>query len=370
MWNIVIIGLSITSSWGNGHATTYRALTRALANRGHSVTFLEHDMPWYRNTRDMPCPPAITTRLYHSLDDLRDSHGRLVRDADLVIIGSYVPEGIAVCHWVLDRARGLVAFYDIDTPVTLAALANGQPRTEPPIDYISRALIPRFDLYLSFTGGPTLQTLEKRFGAHAARALYCSVDPDQHHPSTSSQPAQWDLGYLGTYASDRQSALEQLLLTPAGRWEQGRFVVAGPNFPNRAAWPGNVRPIEHLPPADHRRFYTSQRFTLNITRAAMISSGYAPSVRLFEAAACGTPIISDWWPGLDTLFKPGHEILIARSSHGVLDYLQNMAEEQRLAIGDSARQRILRSHTAARRVIELEGYVQACLGNTQADLEA
>lgn len=357
-WNIVILGLSITSSWGNGHATTYRALVRELVRQGHDVTFLERDMPWYRDNRDLAQPPHGRTLLYESLEALFDGHRGLVRDADLVIVGSYVPDGAAVCRWALEQAGGVVAFYDIDTPVTLAALDRGEAI------YITRELIPRFDLYLSFTGGPTLQRLEREFGARRARALYCSVDPEQYYREESR--LHWDLGYLGTYAEDRQRILQQLLMAPAELWPEGRFTVAGPCYPEDIHWPENIERIAHLPPAQHRAFYNSQRFTLNVTRADMVASGYAPSVRLFEAAACGIPVISDWWPGLDEFFLPGEEIFIARYTTEVLTYLRDTPAEVRRAVGERARRQVLARHTARCRVLELEGYVEECFHSVSA----
>lgn len=347
--NIVILGLSITSSWGNGHATTYRSLVRALHERGHHVCFLERDLPWYAANRDLPAPPYGRTLLYHSLDELHGAHARLVRSADLVIVGSYVPDGIAVGDWVLATARGITAFYDIDTPVTLAALARGE------CAYLAAEQIARYQLYLSFTGGPTLQRLEQQYGSPRARSLYCSVDPTAYYPEMATR--SYDLGYLGTYSADRQPPLDALLLEAARRWPEGRFVVAGPQYPPEIAWPPNVARIEHLPPHTHRQFYNTQRFTLNITRADMRQAGYAPSVRLFEAAACGTPIISDVWPGLDELFTPGSEILLAHRTGDTLAYLRDMANEERAAIGARARQRVLAEHTAAHRAAELEAYV-------------
>jgi spore maturation protein CgeB len=352
--NIVILGLSITSSWGNGHATTYRGLVRELAANGHEVLFLERDVPWYAGNRDLPEPPYCTTRLYRGLAQLRQRYTRHVREADLVIVGSYVPEGVAVGEWVTETAEGVTAFYDIDTPVTLAKLARGD------FEYLSPHLIPRFDLYLSFTGGPTLRKIERKYGAPRARALYCSFDPGQYYPRAAR--VRWDLGYLGTYSDDRQPTVEKLLNDPARRWPDGRFIVAGPQYPEELTWPRNVERVQHLPPREHRRFYNAQRFTLNVTRAEMIRAGWSPSVRLFEAAACGVPIISDWWDGLDSLFAPGSEILIARTSRDVLRFLRNIDEDERRAIALRARARALAGHTAAHRARELEGYVAEVVG--------
>lgn len=346
---IVILGLSITSSWGNGHATTYRGLVRELAARGHDVLFLERDVPWYAAHRDLPRPPFCATRLYARLDELREQYAEDVREADCVIVGSYVPEGVAVGEWATRTARGVTAFYDIDTPVTMAKLERGD------YEYLSPELIARYDLYLSFTGGPLLRRIEARYGSPAALPLYCSVDPALYFPEEAE--VRWDLGYMGTYSEDRQPPLERLMLQAAEAWPEGRFVVAGPQYPGAIRFPRNLERIEHLPPSVHRAFYNAQRFTLNITRADMIRAGYSPSVRLFEAAACGVPIVSDWWEGLDALFAPEREILIARSAEDTLRFLRDIPENARRALGERARTRVLAEHTAARRAAELESYI-------------
>ena len=346
---IVILGLTITSSWGNGHATTYRGLVRGLSRRGHDVLFLEADRPWYAGNRDLPKPPYGRTVLYADLAGLR-WHDAAIRAADLVIVGSYVPDGIEVGGYVQATARGMTAFYDIDTPVTISALLAGS------CEYLTPAVLRGYDLYLSFTGGPTIDLLERELGARAARPLYCSVDPDIYRPDPATM-AQYDLGYLGTYSADRQPTLDALLCEPARRWPGGRFAVAGPQYPDALAWPANVARTAHLSPAQHRGFYTAQSYTLNVTRADMVRRGYSPSVRLFEAACCGVPIISDLWPGLETFFRPGHEILTAAGPDDVLAHLR-APPARRQAIAAAARARALAHHTGDHRAAELEAYVQ------------
>jgi spore maturation protein CgeB len=348
---VVVLGLSITSSWGNGHATTYRSLLRELAARGHSVLFLERDVPWYAAHRDLPSPTFCRCALYASLDELKQRYTEAVRDADVVIVGSYVPEGVAVGEWVTRTAQGLTAFYDIDTPVTLAKLDGGD------FEYLTPQLIGAYQLYLSFTGGPTLDRLEREFGSPSAQPLYCSFDGLLYRPDADADIA-WDLGYMGTYSDDRQPTVERLLNGAAHMWGGGRFVVAGPQYPAHVRWAPNVERVEHLPPREHRRFYCSQRFTLNVTRAAMIEAGWSPSVRLFEAAACGTPIISDAWPGLETLFDPGAEILLPHTTRDVVELLVDLPDAERRAIGERARERVLREHSAAHRAAQLEQYVR------------
>lgn len=343
---LVVLGLSLSSSWGNGHATTYRALLRAFAARGHQVTFLERDTPWYAAHRDLPRPDFCRLELYDGLPDLERDWRETVANADAVLVGSYVPDGIEVGRWAQATARGVTAFYDIDTPVTLAALARGEA------EYVSPELIGGYDLYLSFTGGPALETLERTYAARAARALYCSVDAQAYRPRPQSH--KWDLSYLGTYSPDRQPTLQRLLIDVARQAPDLRFCVGGPQYPADIDWPANVQRIDHVAPSDHADFYGASRFTLNVTRADMIAAGWSPSVRLFEAGACGVPIISDIWPGLETLFTPGVEIVLANNGAAVLYALRELSEAERLAIGTGGRTRILARHTADHRAAELE----------------
>jgi spore maturation protein CgeB len=342
---LVVLGLSLSSSWGNGHATTFRALLKAFAARGHDILFLERDVPWYAGQRDLADPDYCQLAFYADLDDLARWKAEIAR-ADAVIVGSYVPDGVAVGRYVQETTRGVTAFYDIDTPVTLAKLARGD------FEYLSPEGIPGYDVYLSFTGGPTLDLLERSYGSPAARALYCSVDPALYTPTGEAK--RWDLSYLGTYSPDRQPTLERLLLAPARALPQRRFVVAGPQYPADIDWPANVERIEHLPPKEHAAFYSASRFTLNVTRADMIAAGWSPSVRLFEAGACGTPIVSDVWEGIDSLFTPGREILLADDGATVIAALDGA---DATAMGAAARTRVLGAHTAAHRAAELDAHL-------------
>jgi len=346
---LVVLGLSLSSAWGNGHATTYRALLRAFAARGHEVLFLERDVPWYAGHRDLPRPDFCRLAFYADLAELAAWRSE-VATADAVLVGSFTPEGAAVGRWVQEVAGGITAFYDIDTPVTLGKLAVGDE------EYLSPELIPAYDLYLSFTGGPALETLEQDYGARAARALYCSVDAEAYRPLAA--PACWDLSYLGTYSPDRQPALERLLIEPARRAPDLRFCVAGAQYPADIDWPANVQRLEHVSPADHAAFYAASRFTLNVTRADMVALGWSPSVRLFEAAACGTPIISDLWDGLETLFVRDREIVLAERPDEVLAALRSTSETARMALGEAGRRRILAAHTAAHRAAEFEALLR------------
>ena len=347
---IVIFGLSITSSWGNGHATTYRALARALRARGHELIFFERDLEWYASNRDMPEPPFCDVHIYEEWTRLVRRVRRELEDCDVALVGSYFPDGVAAIDEVLDSRAPVKIFYDIDTPITVAKLLSGDA------EYITHAQVKGFDLYFSFTGGPMLRQLESRFGARRAVPLYCSFDPEQYRHCPVAR-FRCDMSYMGTYAPDRQQKIEEFLCRPARVLSRKRFIVAGPQYPVDLVWPVNVKHIIHLEPKFHASFYSSSRLTLNVTRREMIAAGYSPSVRLFEAAACGATIVSDRWEGLDTFLVPGQEILLPESSSDVVSYLSQMDEAEIERIGYNAQARVLAEHTAQRRALQFEDYV-------------
>ena len=342
---IVVLGLSLSSSWGNGHATTFRALLKGLHALGHRVIFLEREKPWYAANRDLTDPEFCDLRFYDTVDELTGRLAGVIAEADAVIVGSYLPDGIAVIDRLAPVTKGRLHFYDIDTPVTLARLERGEE------EYLAGRQIPLFSTYFSFTGGPLLEVLRRRFGARRTVPLFCSVEPERY--ANTGAPATWDLGYLGTYSPDRQPSLERLLIEPARRLPGMRFVVAGPQYPAGIAWPENVQRIEHLPPAAHADFYSRQRFTLNITRADMIAAGWSPSVRLFEAASVGVPIISDNWAGLSDIFPRDEAIIIAEAPDDVVRALLHLPGPDRQQMASRARRIVLAGHTGHVRAQEL-----------------
>jgi len=350
---IVICGLAITSSWGNGHATTYRALVRALDARGHKVVFFERDLEWYASNRDMPEPSFCRVHIYERWQDVRPLLRRELADAHVAIVGSYFPDGNAAVTEVLDSPASVKAFYDIDTPITISKLQSGDE------EYLRRDQVPGFDIYFSFTGGPVLREIESKFGARRAVPLYCSFDPNRYHLCEMDPKYKCDLSYMGTYAPDRQEQLTQLLCQPAENLPEKNFIVAGPQYPREIQWPQNVKRIIHLEPKLHPPFYCSSRLTLNITRKQMIHMGYSPSVRLFEAAGCGAAIISDTWAGLESFFVPGREILLAGSKEDVIEYLLNLSDKEARQIGRRSQERVLAEHSAEKRAIQFEEYVGA-----------
>lgn len=356
---LTIFGLSITSSWGNGHATTFRALCDALHRRGHSIVFFEHNLEWYQNNRDLPHPPYCTVKVFENWQEILPVVRTELRDSDVAMVGSYFPDGITALEEVLSSRVPVKAFYDIDTPVTVRSL-----RDHGRADYLLKQHLPELDIYFSFTGGPILKRLEKELGAPFAVPLYCSVDPGKHRELPAEPEFACDLSYMGTYASDRQSKIDELLCVPAGRLPHKKFIVAGPQYPSSIEWPGNVRRIMHLDPRHHAGLYSSSRITLNVTRREMVLAGYSPSVRLFEAAACAAAIASDNWPGLETFLAPGREILLPMGSDDVVRYVRDYDAAELRRIGRAARERVLGSHTSEVRAQEFERAVETAMSST------
>ncbi|MDB5695512.1 MAG: hypothetical protein JWN21_1055 [Sphingomonas bacterium] len=343
---IVIWGLTVSSSWGNGHATLWRGLIRSLTAQGHRVTFIEKDMPWYRDARDLRELPGGRLLIYDQWRDVL-SHKRDLLDADAMIVTSYCADAIAATQLIEEAGRGVRVFYDLDTPVTLARLAAGEP-----VEYLPPDGLRSFDLVLSYTGGPALAALQRRLGARRVLPLYGHVDTDAHRPAPPQDIFRGDLSYLGTFADDRQNVLEQLFIEPAREAPTQRFVLGGSGYPADFPWQPNIFFMRHVAPADHPAFFCSSRLTLNVTRRDMAAMGWCPSGRLFEAAACGVPIVSDDWAGLDAFFTAGEEILLADRADEVLAAL-DLSDAELRRIAGAARARVMAEHSSAARAQEL-----------------
>lgn len=350
---LVVFGLSISSSWGNGHATLWRGMCRALAARGHELVFFERDVPYYAEHRDLTDLPGLRLCLYEAWEDVLPLAQKELAEADVSMVTSYCPDGIEASDLALESCKGLHVFYDLDTPVTLQRMRAGEP-----VSYVGSRGLRDFDLVLSYTGGSSLDDLRDSLGARRTEALYGSVDPGVHRPVPALPRYESELSYLGTYSEDRQPALEMLFLGPARKFPGRRFLIGGAMYPRDFPWGPNIFFVRHLPPGEHPAFYCSSQITLNVTRKAMANTGYCPSARLFEAAACGVPVLSDWWEGLDRFFEPGREILIARTAEDAWRALE-MPPAELARIGKRARARALEEHTAEQRVRELESILES-----------
>ncbi len=344
---IVIFGLTISSSWGNGHATLWRGLVKALVRRGNRVVFFERDVPYYAEHRDLWEIPGGELVLYSDWDSVVAEATRHADEADVAMVTSYCPDGAAASHMVLGSKARRTVFYDLDTPVTLARLEAGERP-----DYLPPEGLGGFDSVLSYTGGQALEELKTRLGARHVAPLYGWVDPEVHRPVDPVQTYLGDLSYLGTYAADRQATLEKLFIEPARRLPRRRFIIGGAQYPDSFPWTSNIHFVQHLPPAEHPAFFCSSTLTLNVTRDAMKRMGWCPSGRLFEAAACGVPLISDHWEGLEAFFEPGRDILVAKETDDVTTAMM-LPRDHLATLARRARERTLEEHTAERRVREL-----------------
>jgi spore maturation protein CgeB len=353
---LVVFGLSVSSSWGNGHATLWRGLIRGLNTLGHRVVFFERNLPYYAAHRDLSELPGGRLVLYPDWSSALPTVRAELADADVAMVTSYCPDGVPAAEAVIDAELELRVFYDLDTPVTLERLRAGLA-----VPYIGSRGLVDFDLVLSYTGGAALEALQEQLGARRVAPLYGSVDPDIHYPVPPVDGYRADLSYLGTYAEDRQQALVSMFVETARRLPARRFLLGGAQYPVGFPWADNIYFVRHLPPSEHPAFYSSSRLTLNVTRAAMAEMGYCPSGRLFEAAACGAPVLSDPWPGLEEFFTPGSEILVARTTDESVQAV-GMDDPELLRIGRAARERALSDHTAARRAGELVALLEAAIG--------
>lgn len=343
---IVVFGLTVSSSWGDGRATQWRGLVRALSRLGHRVSFFERDLPYYSRGRDLDRLEHGELRRYESWEAVVPDAKRVLAATDVAVVTSSCPDGLVATELVIGSRARCKAYYDLDTPVTLSLVRTGR-RPE----NLGPQGLRLFDLVLSSTGGAALDELRSLLGARCVVPLYGGVDPDLYRPSSPVEAFRAEASYLGTWAADRVEPMEALLFGVARARPKRRFLVAGGFYPPSYPWPPNVARIEHVPPRDHPAFYGSARLTLSLTRAVMAHAGYCPSGRLFEAAACGAPILSDAFNGLDRFFTPGREILVARRTADALEAL-DASDEELARIGRAARERALAEHTFDRRAAD------------------
>jgi spore maturation protein CgeB len=359
---ITVFGLTISSSWGNGHATPYRAIFRALHRMGHRIHFFEKDVPYYSARRDFDSCDYCELTLYPEWAQVRNRALSAAAESDVVMTASFLPDGRQINDEVLDLGRPLRVFYDLDTPVTLAKLRQSE------VEYLDATQIAEFDLVLSFTGGKALAELKNKYRARVVRPLYGCVDPDDYHRVATAPDFQCDLSYMGTYSADRQAKLDELLLEPARRHPEKTFLLAGSLYPWNWEWPQNVRRSEHVAPAEHSSFYSSSRLTLNITRGEMAANGWCPSGRFFEAAACGTPVITDAWEGLDSFFDLQSELRVVADADDVQEALR-LPDAELGAMAARCRQRTLDAHTGTVRAGEFLRCIEEARSRAGASIQ-
>ena len=354
--DLVIIGRSILSSEANPTAGLYRGLINELAHRGHRTIYLEYHEPGKKYVRDMLKSPYCEVWTYGSTDQLFEEYSYAIQSADVVLMGSMVQDTNRVAEWIAEEARGVTVYYDTNLSATIDHLHCQQDNSA---FCLTADNLRHFNLFLSTTGGPFLENLAKRYDLGFARPLYESVDPYSFYRTDTDK--SYELGFIGTYKSDRKTLLEATLLGPARTTPNRKFTLAGSGY-DEAELPRNVTYLEHLPGTNLVDFYNRQHCSLVLSRADRRRMGYTPTRRLLAAAACGVPVLSDAWDGIDYFFEPHRELFCVDNEQDVLDVLYGQDETVRNKIGSAARQRVMAQHTVGHRAEELLEYLDEVVG--------
>lgn len=351
--NIAFFGSSLVSAYWNGAATYYRGIIKTLHRQGHSVTFYEPDVYERQANRDIPDPQYAKVVVYPPRDEDLDQCLQNAKHDDIIIKAS----GVGVFDREIEeeilsfRNRGQqIIFWDVDAPATLDRMLSDQD------DYF-RLLVPEFDQILTYGGGKPVEEVYRSLGAKECTSIYNAFDPDTHFPVPVQDAYHCDLAFLGNRLPDREARVEEFFVAVAEALPDKKFILGGSGWEDKPL-PGNVNYIGHVPTAEHNGFNSSPLAVLNISRDSMASYGFSPATRMFEAAAAGACIITDFWEGIPEFFEPQREILVARSGEDVKSMLMRMDENLARHIGHAALERARNSHTYAHRAKQLEEILQ------------
>lgn len=352
-FQIAFFGSSLVSAYWNGAATYYRGIIRALSDRGHRVTFYEPDIYDRQSHRDIADPPWAKVVVYRKEDVYAALEA--ARGADVIVKAS----GVGVHDELLEREvlslrrpDNLVAFWDVDAPATLERVAND------PTD-VFRALIPRYDLVLTYGGGAAVIRDYRALGARDCVPVYNALDPRTHHPVRPDARFAGLLGFLGNRLPDREARVREFFFEPARRLHPQIFLLGGNGWDEGADAPANVRRLGHLYSTDHNAFNCTPRAVININRDSMARTGFSPPTRVFEAAGAGACLIMDAWEGVELFLEPDREVLVAHDGGEVATHLAGLDEHAAQRIGQAALRRVLAHHTYARRALEVEAVLEA-----------
>jgi spore maturation protein CgeB len=352
--NIAFFGSSLVSAYWNGAATYYRGIVRSLHERGHRITFYEPDALERQRHRDIADPPWAEVVVYpaHSGADVLQALER-ARGADLVVKAS----GVGVFDELLEAAvldlrkpGCLVAFWDVDAPATLDRM-HQNPRDA------FRALVPRYDLVLTYGGGEPVRQAYLALGARDCVPVYNALDPDTHFPVVPARRFEARLGFLGNRLPDREARVEEFFLRAAALLPEHSMLLGGSGWEGKTL-PPNVRYLGHVYTADHNAFNCTPLAVLNVSRESMARYGFSPATRVFEAAGAAACVITDAWEGLELFFEPGTEILVARDGAQVAEHARGLDAAAAHRIGQAAWLRVLAHHTYAHRAAQLEALLE------------
>jgi len=346
---IAFYGSSILSAYWNGAATYYRGILRALADRGHAITFYEPDAFDRQQHRDIEPPEWLRSVVYPATQAGLDSVLAEAGGADIVVkangVGVFDRE---LLEGVLRHAnrRALTIYWDVDAAATLDEM-----RRDP--SHPVREALPRLDAVFTYGGGPPVVEAYRGFGAKRCVPIYNALDPATHHPVPAKPQFACDLGFLANRLPDREARVEEFFLRPAQLLPQSRFLLGGNGWSDKAL-PANVQAIGHVGTGDHNAFNCTPRAVLNVARDSMADVGFSPATRVFEAAGAGACLITDAWEGIEMFLQPGEEVLVARDGKDVAEILASLARERAEAIGAAALDRVLAEHTYKLRAVEVD----------------
>ena len=346
--NIAFFGSSLVSAYWNGAATYYRGLVKELHHRGHRVTFYEPDALDRQAHRDIADPDWAEVVVYQADENAALEVVELAQTADIVVKAS----GVGVLDELLEEAvldakgNRLVVFWDVDAPATLARMEADE---QDPL----RALVPRYDLIVTYGGGDPVVQRYLALNAPECIPVYNAFDPETHHPVVPDGRFAADLAFLGNRLPDREVRVEQFFVEVAQLMPERQFLLGGAGWQDRNL-PQNVRLLGHLAPREHNAFNCTPLAVLNVLRESMAANGWSPATRVFEAAGAGACVVSDVWAGIGDFLEPGREILVADSGRAVSELLERLTPADARRIGDRARQRVLAEHTYARRAMQVE----------------
>jgi spore maturation protein CgeB len=348
--DIAFFGSSLVSAYWNGAATYYRGMIRALAARGHRVTFYEPDAYERQKHRDIDDPPYAKVVVYSGTDETEVlTMLERARRADVVVKAS----GVGVWDELLEREvlnvrkpGGSAIFWDVDAPATLARVR------ENPSDPF-KSLIPKYDAVFTYGGGPPIVRGYTELGARVCVPIYNALDPSTHYPVAKQARFAADLALLANRLPDREARIEAFFFDPARRLPEQRFLLGGNGWQGHGV-PSNVQTVGHVYTADHNAFNCSARLVLNVARDSMASCGYSPATRVFEAAGAAACLVTDYWEGIDMFLEPDREILVAKHGEDVARHLRDVSATRAREMGEAAKKRVLAQHTYAQRAREVE----------------
>ena len=352
---LTFFGSSLVSSYWNGAATYYRGLIRALAARGHHVTFCEPDAYNRQQNRDLAADPDYATVIVYRGEAERDELiGRAFASSDWVIKCSGVGVWDAELEAAVAECSGggaKTAFLDVDAPATLARIAAdaGDP---------FRGHIGRYDHVFTYGGGPPVIAAYTAWGAQACTCIYNGLDPEEHRPLEMAAHPGFDLLFMGNRLPDREARVDEFFFRAAELSPGRRFVLGGEGWGDRAM-PANVTCLGHVPTHRHNAVNASARLVLNVHRESMVENGWSPATRMFEAAGAGSCQVTDAMPGIEAFFTPGEEILVAEDGAAVARIVGATTDADARRIGEAGRRRALADHTYAQRAERMDAILRA-----------